>query len=191
MRRRSERLLYAANGVDLRVADVELTGGERVERPFIRTPRAAGAVVFHGGRVLLLWRHRPITGTWGWEIPLGEIGPEEEPEQAAARHVEEQTGLRPGPLLPLMRIRPAGDVADCEHIVFAAHQPEPAPAPVTAPEARDDASQDDGDEGRERAEWVPMLRVQALIEEQAITSATTSAALLHFLADLLQARPAH
>jgi 8-oxo-dGTP pyrophosphatase MutT (NUDIX family) len=177
MRRRSERLLYAANGVDLRVADVELTGGERVERPFIRTPRAAGAVVFHGGRVLLLWRHRPITDTWGWEIPLGEVGPDEEPEEAAARHVEEQTGWRPGPLLPLIRTRPAGDVADCEHLVFAAHQP-------TAPPR---TFEGDG----ERAEWVPMLRVRGLIEEEAITSATTSAALLHLLADLLQARTAH
>lgn len=210
MRRRSERLLYAANGVDLRIADVELTGGERVERPFIRAPRAAGAVVFHGGRVLLLWRHRPITDTWGWEIPLGDIGAGESPEEAAARHVEEQTGWRAGPLLPLIRTRPAGDVADCDHLIFAAHQPTDigeggadGAAPNGTATGRDapdrdamgdstpggDASGRDSERGR--AEWVPMLRIQGLIEEQAITSATTSAALLHFLADLLQARAAH
>ncbi|MGN9839779.1 NUDIX hydrolase [Nonomuraea sp. H19] len=176
--RRSERLLYAANGVDLRVADVELTGGGHVERPFVRTPPAAGAVVFHGGRVLLLWRHRLITDTWGWEIPLGEIGPDEEPEQAAARHVEEQTGWRPGPLLPLIRTRPGGDVADCDHLIFVAHQASPGAAPAA------------GADG-ERAEWQPTLDIQRLIGEQAITSATTSAALLHFLADLLRARPSH
>ncbi|MFG1704304.1 NUDIX domain-containing protein [Nonomuraea sp. M3C6] len=176
--RRSERLLYAANGVDLRVVDVELTGGEHVERPFVRTPRAAGAVVFHGGRVLLLWRHRLITDTWGWEIPLGEIGPGEEPEEAAARHVAEQTGWRPGPLQPLIRIHPAGDVADCDHLIFVGHQASPGAAP-------------DGDEESGRAEWLPVLRIQRLIGEQAITSATTSAALLHFLADLLQARASH
>ncbi|MFG1696115.1 NUDIX hydrolase [Nonomuraea sp. NPDC049309] len=180
MRRRSERLLYAANGVDLGVADVELTGGERVERPFIRTPLAAGAVVFHDGRVLLLWRRSPITDTPGWEIPLGDVEPGEEPQEAAARHVEELTGWRPGPMLPLIRTRPAGDVADCEHVVFAAHQATEVPGRAAG-----------GDEERGRAEWVPMLRVQGLIEEQAITSATTSAALLHFLADLLQARTAH
>ncbi|MGW4798751.1 NUDIX domain-containing protein [Nonomuraea sp. NPDC004297] len=183
MRRRSERLLYAANGVDLRVAHVELTGGGHVEQPFIRTPRAAGAVVFHGGRVLLLWRHRPITGTWGWEIPLGEISPGESPESAAARHVTEQTGWRAGPLLPLLRTRPAGDVADCEHVVFAAHRPS-GPEPAAGRAGGED-------EGAGRVEWVPMLRVQELISEQAITSATTSAALLHVLADLLRARPAH
>ncbi|GAA2394661.1 NUDIX hydrolase [Nonomuraea africana] len=176
--RRSERLLYAANGVDLRVADVTTTDGGHVERPFIRTHRAAGAVVFHGGSVLLLWRHQLITDTWGWEIPLGEIGPGEEPEAAAARHVEEQTGWRPGPLLPLIRIRPAGDVADCDHLIFVAHEASPCAAPA-------------GDEEDRRAEWMPMPRVQPLIDEQAITSATTSAALLHFLADLLQARASH
>ncbi|MFE3449994.1 NUDIX hydrolase [Nonomuraea sp. NPDC059194] len=176
--RRSERLLYAANGVDLRVADIALTDGEHVERPFIRTLRAAGAVVFHGGRVLLLWRHHLITDTWGWEIPLGEIGPDEEPDAAAARHVEEQTGWRPGPLLPLIRIRPAGDVADCDHLIFVAHQASAGAAPA-------------GDHEGVRAEWVPMMRVQPLIDEQAITSATTSAALLHFLADLLRARASH
>ncbi|WP_406673185.1 NUDIX domain-containing protein [Nonomuraea sp. N2-4H] len=188
MRRRSERLLYAANGVDLGVADVELTGGERVERPFIRTPLAAGAVVFHDGRVLLLWRRSPITDTPGWEIPLGDVGPGEEPQEAAARHVEELTGWRPGPMLPLIRTRPAGDVADCEHVVFAAHQATELPGRA---DGGDGGDGDGGDEVRGRAEWVPMLRVQGLIEEQAITSATTSAALLHFLADLLQARTAH
>ncbi|MFD1938182.1 MULTISPECIES: NUDIX domain-containing protein [Nonomuraea] len=176
--RRSERLLYAANGVDLRVVDVALTDGGHVERPFVRMPRAAGAVVLHGGRVLLLWRHHLVTDTWGWEIPLGEIGEGEEPEAAAARHVEEQTGWRPGPLLPLMRVRPAEDVADCDHLIFVAHQASSGTAPA--------GGQEDG-----RAEWLPMLGVRQLIEEQAITSATTSAALLHFLTDLLQARASH
>ncbi|MFC7588391.1 NUDIX domain-containing protein [Nonomuraea antimicrobica] len=132
--------------------------------------------------MLLLWRHSPITDTWGWEIPLGEIEPGEEPEEAAARHVAERTGWHTGPLLPLIRTRPAGDVADCEHLVFVAHHPTyPGAVPP------DDEPEGDG----ERAGWVPMLRVQGLIEEQAITSATTSAALLHFLADLLQARASH
>ncbi len=35
---------------------------------------AAGTVVVDAERgVLLLWRHRFITGTWGWEIPAGGV----------------------------------------------------------------------------------------------------------------------
>ncbi|MEV1241889.1 NUDIX domain-containing protein [Nonomuraea sp. NPDC049750] len=198
---RSERLLYAANGVDLRVVDLELTDGEHVEQPFVRTPQAAGAVVFHAGRALLLWRHRPVTDTWGWEIPLGEIGPDEDPERAAARLVEEQTGWRPGPLMPLIRIRTAEDVADSDHVIFVAYQATPVATPA------DDQTEPTGDHAapvgdqtapvggradeRERAEWLPVLGIQRLISEQAITSATTAAALLHLLADLLQARTSH
>ncbi|MCA2222758.1 NUDIX hydrolase [Nonomuraea aurantiaca] len=185
--RRSERLLYAANGVDLRVVDLELTDGGHVEQPFVRTPQAAGAVVFHAGRALLLWRHRPVTDTWGWEIPLGEIGPDEDPERAAARLVEQQTGWRPGPLMPLIRIRTAEDVADSDHVIFVAYQATPIAAPA------DDQTAPTGDQAheRERAEWLPVLGIQRLISEQAITSATTAAALLHLLADLLQARTSH
>ena len=29
------------------------------------------------GKALLLWRHRFITDTWGWEIPIGGIEPGE------------------------------------------------------------------------------------------------------------------
>jgi len=46
--------------------------------------------------VLLLWRHRFITVTWGWEIPVGRAEPGGSPAQAAAREVEEETGWRPG-----------------------------------------------------------------------------------------------
>ncbi|MEU7740021.1 NUDIX domain-containing protein [Nonomuraea sp. NPDC049158] len=192
---RSERLLYAANGVDLRVVDLELTDGGHVEQPFVRTPQAAGAVVFHAGRALLLWRHRPVTDTWGWEIPLGEIGPDEDPERAAARLVEEQTGWRPGPLMPLIRIRTAEDVADSDHVIFVAYQATPVATPTddqTAPvgEKAHERADERADE-RERAEWLPVLGIQRLISEQAITSATTAAALLHLLADLLQARTSH
>jgi hypothetical protein len=36
-------------------------------------PGAGVAVVRPGRQVLLLWRHRFITGHWGWEVPLGRI----------------------------------------------------------------------------------------------------------------------
>ncbi len=62
--------------------------------------------------MLLLWRHRFITDTWGWEIPLGRAEPGEGPAEAAAREVEEETGWRPGPLRPLLRIEPKQSVSD-------------------------------------------------------------------------------
>ena len=40
----------------------------------VRMPReAAGTIIVREGRVLLMYRHRFITDTWGWEIPAGAV----------------------------------------------------------------------------------------------------------------------
>ena len=101
----SDKPLYSDPWLDIRLADVELPDGRHLEHRVIRTPPGAGAVVTdEHRRVLLLWRHRFITDTWGWEIPVGRAEPGEGPAEAAAREVEEETGWRPGPLRPLPSI---------------------------------------------------------------------------------------
>ena len=82
--------------------------GRHLEHRLIRTAPGAGAVVVDDQQqVLLLWRHRFITGSYGWEIPIGKIEAGEDPADSAAREVEEETGWRPGPLRPLLRVEPA------------------------------------------------------------------------------------
>ncbi len=93
-----EKPLYEDEWLDIRLADVELPDGRHLEHRLIRTPPGAGCVTVKDGQVLLLWRHRFITGTWGWEIPIGKIDPGEDPAHAAARETEEETGWRPGSL---------------------------------------------------------------------------------------------
>lgn len=92
-----ERALYSSSWVGLRLVDVEIPGGDRFEHHVVRVPReAAGCVVHDPERgVLLLWRHRFITDTWGWEIPAGRVDPGETLEQAAERETIEETGWRP------------------------------------------------------------------------------------------------
>src|SRR4051794_18816977 len=95
-----EHAVYSSPWVSLALVDVEIPGGERFDHHVVRMPRAAaGVIVFDPERgVLLLWRHRFITDSWGWEIPAGAIDDGESPEAAAAREVLEETGWRPGPL---------------------------------------------------------------------------------------------
>ena len=63
---------------------------------------AAGVVVDDPDRgVLLLWRHRFITDTWGWELPAGRVDAGETAIEAGASETLEETGWRPGPLVPL------------------------------------------------------------------------------------------
>ena len=101
----SEKPLYEDEWLDIRLADVELPDGRHLDHRVIRTLPGAGAVVLNEQReVLVLWRHRFITDTWAYEIPMGGIDPGEDPATAAAREVEEETGWVPGPLRGVMAI---------------------------------------------------------------------------------------
>ena len=120
-----ERALYSSPWVGLRLADVEIPGGERFEHHVVRVPReAAGCVVHDPERgVLLLWRHRFITDTWGWEIPAGAVDDGETPAEAAAREVREETGWRPGPVEHLVTYQPSNGLSDQRFNVFLARAP--------------------------------------------------------------------
>lgn len=165
----SERPLYQDEWLDIRVAGIELPGGRRLEHRCIRTPPGAGvAAVDSAQRVLLLWRHRFITGTWGWEIPIGRVEEGEPPEQAAAREFEEETGWRPGPLQHLLSVEPTPGISDSRHHIYRTGEAARVGDPV------------DGFES-ERIEWVPLAGIRGLIAGGQITSGTTLAALLYLL----------
>ena len=58
--------------------------------------RVAGAVALDDqDRVLLVWRHRFITKSWGWELPGGIVDSGETSAEAARRETVEETGWRP------------------------------------------------------------------------------------------------
>lgn len=164
----SEKSLYTDEWLDIRVADVELPDGRHLEHRVIRTSAAAGCVIVQGGQVLLLWRHRFITGTWGWEIPLGKINPGEDPAAAAARETEEETGWLPGPLIPLLRAEPTAGISDSVHHIYLADRAERTGPP------EDDFESD-------HVSWVPLEKVPELIGRGDISSGTTLAALLYTL----------
>ena len=64
-----ERTLYDSDWVGLGLVDVEVPGGSRFDHHVVRLPHGAVGTVVHDRTrgVLLLWRHRFITDTWGWE----------------------------------------------------------------------------------------------------------------------------
>ena len=71
---RGETAIYDSDWVRLVIADVVMPDGTQVDHHVVRMPRpAAGTVIVADGQVLLLYRHRFITDTWGWEIPAGAV----------------------------------------------------------------------------------------------------------------------
>ena len=165
------RTLYESDWVNLSLEDVELAEGRRLEHHVIRMPRQSVAVVVRddADRVLLLWRHRFITDTWGWEIPTGIVETGETPVETAAREVEEETGWRPGPLRPIVYSQPSNGISNSEHYLFRADG-----ATYQGPPS--DTTESD------RIEWVPLAEVRRLIDKREIVDGPTLTALLYTLA---------
>jgi 8-oxo-dGTP pyrophosphatase MutT (NUDIX family) len=165
----SEKPLYADEWLDIRLADVELPGGRHLQHRLIRTPPGAGTVTIRDQNVLLLWRHRFITGAWGWEIPLGKIDPGEDPAKAAARETEEETGWRPGPLTFLLRVEPTPGISDSVHHIYQA-------------DGAERVSDPEDDFESEHIAWISLAEIPALVSCGQISSGTTLAALLYAIA---------
>ena len=166
-----ERSIYRSPWVELALVDVEIPDGPRFDHHVIRTPNdAAGAVVFDPDRgVLLLWRHRFITDTWGWEIPAGGLDSGEEAEAAAVRETIEETGWMPRELSPLVRYHPTNGLSDQRFHIFVARGATHVGEPTDPGEA-------------ERIEWVPLSDVRAAIATGTVTDGLSLTGLLAALA---------
>ncbi|WP_062210268.1 NUDIX hydrolase [Streptomyces sp. NBRC 109706] len=166
-----ERQIYDDPWLDLWLVDVEQPDGHRYEHHVIKLRHLAVTVLLdEERRVLMLWRHRFVTDTWAWELPMGLIEDGETPEEAAAREAEEETGWRPKSLRPLVYAEPANGITDAEHHVFLAERSVWTGPPTEVNEA-------------ERLEWVPLSEVREMIRRREIVSGATLVGLLALLVD--------
>jgi 8-oxo-dGTP pyrophosphatase MutT (NUDIX family) len=165
-----ERSLYESDWVNLRLVDVELPDGNRFEHHVVRTPyEAAGVLVADPARgVLMLWRHRFITDTWGWEVPAGHVERGESPEAAGTREVLEETGWRPGPLRHLVTYNPMNGLADKRFHLFAADGATHVGEPTEVNEA-------------ERVEWVTLDELRRLAGAGEVRDGLSLTAVLYAL----------
>ncbi len=166
-----ERTIYECEWLTLTLADVEVPGERRFHHHVVRMPnKAAGTVVFDRQRgVLLLWRHRFITDTWGWEIPAGRIDPGESPEEAARRETREETGWEPGPLRQLVAYYPTNGLSDQVFYCFIAEGATHLGAPSDPAES-------------ERVEWVALPDVRQIVREQEMNDGLSLTAMLYAFA---------
>jgi 8-oxo-dGDP phosphatase len=166
-----ERQIYGNPWVNLWLADVQQPDGERLEHHVVKMRHlAVAAVVDAERRVLMMWRHRFITDTWGWELPMGLIEPGETPAETAAREVEEETGWRVESVRPLVYAQPANGITDSEHHVFRADG-----ARWTGPPTERNES--------DRIEWVPLREVRGMIDRREVVSGGSLLGLLYLLLD--------
>lgn len=168
-----ERFLYESNWMSLALVDVEIPGYARFDHHVLRMPRPAAATVVTDPErgVLLLWRHRFITDTWGWEIPGGGVEDGEDIASAAAREVLEETGWQPGPLHRLASFAPGNGHSDLIFHVFHARGASHVGPPADSFES-------------ERVEWVPWDTIRAELLAGRVIDGLSMTGLLWLLAGL-------
>jgi 8-oxo-dGDP phosphatase len=164
-----ERTLYESRWVRLTKVDIQPPSGNRFEHHVVRLQRVALAVVVRGGCVLMMWRHRFAVNRWGWEIPGGIVGEDEDAAATAAREVEEETGWRPGPLIHLASFQPMPGMVDTPHHVYLSRDAEKVGEPTDAEEAA-------------QIEWVPLEQVPALIANGEVLGSGSLVGLLYLFA---------
>jgi 8-oxo-dGTP pyrophosphatase MutT (NUDIX family) len=152
----------------LMLAQVALPDGRTIDHYLLRLPPVVlTAVLDDQDRVLLLWRHRFIPDSWGWELPSGiATDPAEDLADAACRQALAESGWQPVRPRLLLRLEPSSGLTDSRCQVFwterAIFRGEPA--------AKFEA---------ERIEWLPLKGIPALVADGQIREASTVAALLH------------
>lgn len=166
-----ERPVYESEWINVALADIEVPGGDRFEHHVVRAPKKAAGVVVHDPArgVLLLWRHRFITDSWGWEIPAGRIEHGEDAAGAAAREVLEETGWRPGAVQPLLTYHPSNGISDQVFHIFSATNAEYVGEPTDTSES-------------ERVEWLPVPDLRAAVARGEMPDGLSLTAVLYAFA---------
>jgi 8-oxo-dGTP pyrophosphatase MutT (NUDIX family) len=164
-----ERVIYDSPWCRLGLMDVEVPGGPRFDHHVLRSSRPAVASIVLGEQgVLLLYRHRVVTGRWGWELPCGGVEPGESLQEAAAREVLEETGWKPGPMRPLFGYDPMNGLSDQRFECFVADGATRKGEPEDAAESS-------------QVEWVDLDRTRQLMRDGLIPDGTTLTSLLWWL----------
>ena len=98
----SSRSIYHGRIIDVRVDTVLLRNGRESTREIVdHAPTICVVPVDPDGNVLMVRQYRKPTDGFLLEIPAGGIEPDEEPEEAARRELQEEIGHTATNLVPL------------------------------------------------------------------------------------------
>jgi ADP-ribose pyrophosphatase len=165
-RRISTRRVYNGKVLSVDVDEVEEPSGLRVTREVTRHSGSVGIVpITEDGQLILVRQYRYPADDDIWEIPAGRIDPGETPQDAAARELAEEVGLRPERLEPVLAyLTSPGFCDEIVHLFRATHL---VPASATP----------DEDERIEVARF-PLTELRSLVARGVVREAKTIIALL-------------
>jgi 8-oxo-dGDP phosphatase len=163
------RAVYESDWVNVELFDVELPDKSTIEHHAVTVSTGEGAgMLAHDAEkgVLLIWRHRFITDTWGWELPAGVVDEKEMPKQAALRELTEETGWKAEKANKLFTFhRMPGVLNDVTHLFHTDSVTFEGPG-RDANEAADVA-------------WMTLEQIETAIKKGEVTDAFTVTSLLY------------
>lgn len=151
------RTMYQSDWVNVYLDDVELPDGSHIDHHVLTMPKSSQtAVVLNdaGDKILLIWRHRFITGKWGWEVPAGWVEPGEDAEQSIRREILEETGYAVDGIEQMVEYDAIPGLSDMHFVVWKAIGGRPEQEPL-------------GDESS-AIQWHPANAVAELISNRQV-----------------------
>lgn len=116
----ASKTVYDGKILKLNVDDIILPDGKSAIRECVRHSGGAAVLCVIDKKVLLVKQYRYVYGKEIYEIPAGKLTAGEDPEDAARRELEEETGYRAEKLVRALEIYPTpGYTDEVIHIYFA------------------------------------------------------------------------
>lgn len=115
--------------VVFRAEEVVLPNGKKMLVDRVVFPDAVAVLpVLGDGTAVLVWQYRPAIGKYILEAPAGVLRPGEDPEEAALREMEEETGYRGGRLIRVASAYTSPGYSTEKLHLYVALGPEPGEA---------------------------------------------------------------
>jgi ADP-ribose pyrophosphatase len=111
--------IFQGKMISLQVDTVRLPNGETATREIVRHPGAVAVVALLGNKMLVVEQFRKPLDKVQVEIPAGKLDAGEEPEAAALRELEEETGYRARSIIHLQSFSTSpGFAEEIVHLYF-------------------------------------------------------------------------
>ncbi|MHA0855525.1 NUDIX hydrolase [Paenibacillus sp. CMAA1364] len=92
----STQPIFEGKIITLQVDTVRLPDGNTATREVVRHPGAVAVLAIYNGKMLVVDQFRQAMGRCEVEIPAGKLERGEDPQEAAVRELQEETGYRCG-----------------------------------------------------------------------------------------------
>ena len=116
--------IYKGKILSLRKDDAQLPDGKPCIREIVEHSGGACALYVEDGKALFVRQYRYAYGESVLEIPAGKLHESEDPMQAAARELEEETGIRPRRMEHLYTVYPSPGYTDEKIYIYQAFEGE-------------------------------------------------------------------